>query len=67
MMACFCGRSEELEDRRLVVDDAGKEALMCPRCGRTDDLGWLSGDVRRVIFAQARRRVRESKEVGIAA
>ncbi len=67
MKACFCGRGGELEGRKLVVDGAGNEALMCPRCGRTDDLGWLSEEVRRAIFAEARRRDRDAKEVGIAA
>ena len=56
---CYCGRTGELEDRNLVSDDDGREALECPRCGHLDHLSWL-GDPESV-FEEAKRRSGERR------
>ena len=65
--ACYCGRSGELEDRKVVVDGEGKEALACPRCGHEDGLGWLPEKNRERVLEVARRRDRESRQATVAA
>lgn len=67
MEACYCGRSGELEDRKVVVDAECKEALQCRMCGHTDDLSWLPRELRAEILAAARNRDRESHQAPAAA
>ena len=54
---CYCGRTGELEDRNLVSDDDGREALECPRCGHLDHLSWLQDP--RACSQEAKRRAGE--------
>jgi len=56
---CYCGRTGELEDRNLVSDDDGREALECPGCGHLDHLSWLQDP--KGVFAEARRRAAERR------
>jgi hypothetical protein len=51
---CYCGRTGELEDRNLVSDDDGREALECPRCGHLDHLSWLQEPTS--VFEEVKRR-----------
>ena len=51
---CYCGRTGELEDRKPVIDEDGREALECPRCGHLDHLSWLQDPDG--VFEEARRR-----------
>ncbi|MBA2344432.1 MAG: hypothetical protein H0V83_05070 [Rubrobacter sp.] len=67
MESCYCGRSGELEDRKVVVDAARKEALACRMCGHTDDLEWLQPGLRAEIFAAARNRGQQTTQVQVAA
>lgn len=54
--ACYCGRTGEIEDRALVLDDDGTRALECPDCGHLDRLEWLSDESRTEIFEEARQK-----------
>jgi hypothetical protein len=56
---CYCGRTGELEDRKPVIDDDGREALECPRCGHMDHLSWLQDS--EGVFEEARRRSGERR------
>jgi hypothetical protein len=56
---CYCGRTGELEDRKPIIDDDGREALECPRCGHLDHLSWV-GDPESV-FEESRRRAAEHR------
>jgi hypothetical protein len=56
---CYCGRTGELEDRKPVIDDDGREALACPRCGHLDHLSWLQEP--EGVFDEARRRSGERR------
>ena len=54
---CYCGRTGELEDRNLVSDDDGREALECPGAGT-----WTispGSRTRRAVFEEAKRRAGE--------
>jgi hypothetical protein len=52
---CYCGRVGEVEERRLVTDGDGREALECPRCGHLDHLSWLPDHARERTLARKRR------------
>jgi hypothetical protein len=65
--ACYCGRSGELENRTVVLDGEGKEALECPRCGHLDHMGWLPEENREKVLEKARRRDQESRRASVAA
>ena len=56
---CYCGRTGEIEDRKAVRDDDGREALQCPDCGHLDHLSWLPPEARDRTIAEARRRAGE--------
>ena len=56
---CYCGRTGELEDRKPVIDDDGREALECPRFGHMDHLSWLQDP--EGVFEEARRRSGERR------
>lgn len=58
---CYCGRVGEVEERMLVTDGDGKEALECPGCGHLDHLSWLPTDARDGLFEKARRAADEHK------
>ena len=57
---CFCGRSGDVRDRELTLDDNGREALRCPSCGHLDHLEWLSEEVGLLLWAEAKRRCEPS-------
>ena len=52
---CYCGRVGEVQERKLVTDGDGKQALECPECGHLDHLSWLPEDARDRLFAGAKR------------
>lgn len=53
---CFCGRSGKLEDRQPILDEVRRWMLICPECGHTDDLAWLSEEAALLVWGEARRR-----------
>jgi hypothetical protein len=53
---CFCGRAGELEDRQPILEGEGRWMLICPECGRLDDLTWLSEEAGLLVWGEARRR-----------
>jgi hypothetical protein len=55
---CFCGRGGELEARQPILDGDGRWVLICPECGHSDDLTWLSEEAGLLIWGEARRRQR---------
>lgn len=58
---CYCGRVGEVEERTLVIDDDGKEALECPECGHLDHLSWLPTDAQDGLLGKARSVADERK------
>lgn len=52
---CYCGRMGEVEERLLVTDGDGRQALQCPECGHLDHLSWLSEGARDRVFARSKR------------
>ena len=58
---CYCGRVGEVEERKLVTDGDGREALKCPECAHLDHLSWLPTDAREHLFAQVKRLAHERR------
>jgi hypothetical protein len=56
---CYCGRTGELEDRKPIIDEDGREALECPKCGHLDHLSWLQDPAS--VFEEATRRATERR------
>lgn len=55
---CYCGHVGEVEDRKLVVDGDGRQALECLECGHLDHLSWLPEEARKSLLEEAGRRTR---------
>jgi hypothetical protein len=55
--ACYCGRVGDIEDRELVLDQAGERALRCAgeACGHLECLCWLPDEARLCVFENAGR------------
>jgi hypothetical protein len=51
--ACFCGWVGETAAKSRAYIGDGVWALVCPRCGRPDDLSWLPPAVRSEALARA--------------
>jgi hypothetical protein len=56
--ACYCGRTNEIEDWKPILVDGGEWALRCPSeaCGHVDRLEWLPEEAGLLTWAEARRR-----------
>lgn len=53
---CYCGRTGEVESREPVLNNDGRRALRCPKCGHTDRLEWLPKEARARVFEEAEWR-----------
>ena len=65
--SCFCGRTDELENREPILDSEGRWALHCPRCGHVDHLEWLTEEAGLLLWGEAKRRHDSRLEKGRAA
>jgi hypothetical protein len=60
--SCFCGRSDELEDREPILDAQGVWVLRCSDCGHLDYLTWLSEEAALLVWGESRRRHEGQRE-----
>ncbi len=51
--ACFCGWVGDLASKRRLYLGDGQWGLVCPRCGRPDNLSWLPAARRQEVIARA--------------
>ena len=53
---CYCGRTDDLRNRELILDGDGRWALKCPDCGHVDYLEWLPEEAAFLLWGEAKGR-----------